>query len=120
LVKGRFRLNKKDVDIHRIILCSNLKLKLKEVKNKLLNNEEVPLSSFFTKECFYLHTEEELKALESAIKKQLAECEKALKNRCIECANYNPKKRECLKHGDVPIEYVYQRNDCPDFDFCPF
>ncbi len=55
-------LNKKDVDIHRIILCSNLKLKLKEVKNKLLNNEEVPLSSFFTKECFYLHTEEELKA----------------------------------------------------------
>ena len=57
------------------------------------------------------------KAEYEAIKKQLADCEKSLKNRCIECANYNPKTRQCLKHGDVPTEYVYQRNDCPDFDF---
>ena len=55
-----------------------------------------------------------------AIKKQLADCEKSLKNRCIECSNYNPKTRQCLKHGDVPIEYVYQKNDCPGYDWLPF
>lgn len=27
-----------------------------------------------------------------AIKKQIAECEQALKNRCIECSNFNKKK----------------------------
>ena len=55
-----------------------------------------------------------------SIKKQLAELEQSLKNRCIECANYNPKTRQCLKHGDVPTEYVYQRNDCPEWDWLPF
>lgn len=55
-------LEKKDADIHRIVLCSNLKLKLKEMKNKISNNESVPFKGFFTKDCFYLHTEEELKS----------------------------------------------------------
>ena len=55
-----------------------------------------------------------------SIKKQIAELEQSLKNRCIKCANYNPKTRQCLKHGDVPTEYVYQRNDCPEWDWLPF
>ena len=29
--------------------------------------------------------------------KQIAECEQALKNRCIECSNFNKKKGECSK-----------------------
>lgn len=55
-----------------------------------------------------------------ALKLKLIEIEEALKHRCIECANYNPKTRQCLKHGDVPTEYVYQRNDCPEWDWLPF
>ena len=39
------------------------------------------------------------KAEYEAIKKQIAECEQELKNRCIECSNFNKKKGECLKHG---------------------
>ena len=45
-----------------------------------------------------------------AIKKQIAECEQALKNRCIECS----------KHGFVPVEFIYQKNDCLDYDWLPF
>lgn len=55
-----------------------------------------------------------------AIKKQIAECEQALKHRCIECSNFNKKKGECLKHGFVPVEFVYQKNECEGFDYLPF
>lgn len=60
------------------------------------------------------------KAEYETVKKQLADCEKSLKNRCIECASYNPKKQECLTHGVIPPEYIYQRNDCPDYSYLPF
>ena len=60
------------------------------------------------------------KAEYEAIKKQIAECEQALKNRCIECSNFNKKKGECLKHGFVPVEFIYSRNDCEYWDWLPF
>ena len=60
------------------------------------------------------------KAEYEAIKKQLADCEKSLKNRCIECANYNPKTRQCLKHGFVPADFIYSKNDCEYWDWLPF
>ena len=51
---------------------------------------------------------------------QQKEIEQALKNRCIECVNYNKKNGECLKHGFVPVEFIYQKNDCDGFDYLPF
>jgi hypothetical protein len=60
------------------------------------------------------------KAEYDTIKLKIVELNEALKNRCIECSNFNKKKGECIKHGFVPVEYVYQRNDCPEYDFCPF
>ncbi len=55
-----------------------------------------------------------------SIKKQIAELEQSLKNRCIECSNFNKKKNECIKHGCIPRDVVYEKNDCPDYDFLPF
>lgn len=60
------------------------------------------------------------KAEYEAIKKQIAECEQALKNRCIECSNFNKKKGECLKHGFVPADFIYSKNDCEYWDWLPF
>lgn len=54
-------LEKKDVDIHRIVLCSNLKLTLRDIKRGISNGQDVPMSTFFTKDCFYLFSEEELR-----------------------------------------------------------
>ncbi len=55
-----------------------------------------------------------------SIKKQLAELEQSLKNRCIECSNFNAKKNECLKHGFVPADFIYSKNDCEYWDWLPF
>lgn len=55
-----------------------------------------------------------------SIKKQLAELEQSLKNRCIECSNFNKKKNECIKHGFVPADFIYSKNDCEYWDWLPF
>ena len=55
-----------------------------------------------------------------ALKLKLIEIEEALKHRCIECSNFNKKKNECIKHGCIPRDVVYEKNDCPDYDFLPF
>lgn len=55
-----------------------------------------------------------------SIKKQIAELEQSLKNRCIECSNFNKKKNECFKHGFVPADFIYSKNDCEYWDWLPF
>lgn len=55
-----------------------------------------------------------------ALKLKLIEIEEALKHRCVECSNFNAKKNECFKHGCIPRDVVYEKNDCPDYDFLPF
>jgi DNA polymerase-3 subunit alpha len=60
---------KEDVDDHRVLLCTNLNTSFAQVKQKLDNNEDVSLSSFFKSDNYHIpsyeemakfHTEEEL------------------------------------------------------------
>jgi len=53
-------LEKKDAAIHRVAICSNLKLTLPDVNKKLQLKEDVPMSGFFKEDCFYLPSNEEL------------------------------------------------------------
>ncbi len=55
-----------------------------------------------------------------ALKLKLIEIEEALKHRCVECSNFNAKKNECFKHGFVPADFIYSRNDCEYWDWLPF
>lgn len=32
-------------------------------------------------------------------------------NRCINCEHY---QGACTKHGDIPADYLYTPNECPD------
>jgi len=61
--------NQTDAIDQRILLCNNLKTTLPEVNRKLSNNEDVPMSTFFVSDKYYilspeemadLHTEEEI------------------------------------------------------------
>lgn len=55
-----------------------------------------------------------------ALKIKLIEIKEALKHRCVECSNFNAKKNECLKHGLVPADFIYSKNDCEYWDWLPF
>jgi DNA polymerase-3 subunit alpha len=44
----------------RVLLCSALKITLPEISNKIINNEKVPMSSFFTSEKYYILSYEEM------------------------------------------------------------
>ena len=55
-----------------------------------------------------------------ALKLKLIEIEEALKHRCVECSNFYTKKNECFKHGFVPADFIYTKNDCEQYDFLPF
>ena len=61
--------NQKDAIDQRILLCNNLKTTLPEINRKLSNEEDVPMSTFFISDKYYilspeemqdLHTEEEI------------------------------------------------------------
>lgn len=51
---------KKDAEIQRIALCSTLKLELPNVMKRLSLGQDVPMSSFFTCDDFFLPTQENL------------------------------------------------------------
>lgn len=53
-------LNKCDAKIQRIALCASLKLKIKEVSEKIQNKEQVPLESFFVSDTFSVLSQQEL------------------------------------------------------------
>lgn len=44
----------------RVLLCSSLKTTLPEISQKIVNNEKVPLSTFFTSERYYILSSEEM------------------------------------------------------------
>lgn len=53
-------LKKEDAEIQRIALCSSLKMKMSDVKEKLSTGQKVPMSGFFTSDMYYIHTKDEL------------------------------------------------------------
>lgn len=53
-------INREDAAIQRIALCSNLKLELPQVELNLAQNKDVPMSSFFTCDDFFLPTNDDL------------------------------------------------------------
>lgn len=47
----------------RVLLCSSLKTTLPEISNKIINNEKVPLSSFFVSDKYYILSPNEMKEI---------------------------------------------------------
>ena len=47
----------------RVLLCSSLKVTLPEISNKIINNEKVPLSSFFTSDKYYILSSDEMQEI---------------------------------------------------------
>ena len=47
----------------RVLLCSSLKTTLPDVSNKIINNQEVALSTFFTSDKYYILSPEEMNQL---------------------------------------------------------
>lgn len=54
---------KEDANDQRILLCNNLKTTFPEISRKISNDEEVPLSCFFTSDNFHILSQEEIHAL---------------------------------------------------------
>jgi len=54
---------KEDSNDQRILLCNNLKTTFPEISRKISNNENVPLSCFFTSDNFHLLSQEEMNAI---------------------------------------------------------
>ena len=52
--------NQKDAIDQRILLCNNLKTTLPEINRKLANNEDVPMSTFFISDKYYILSPEEM------------------------------------------------------------
>lgn len=51
---------KADAVDQRVLLCGSLKTTLPDISNKIINNQEVPLSTFFTSENYYILSPEEM------------------------------------------------------------
>ena len=55
--------NQKDAIDQRILLCNNLKTTLPEINRKLSNDEDVPMSTFFVSDKYYILSPEEMQEL---------------------------------------------------------
>ena len=55
--------NQKDAIDQRILLCNNLKTTLPEINRKLSNEEDVPMSTFFISDKYYILSPEEMQEL---------------------------------------------------------
>jgi len=51
----------------RVLLCSSLKLTLPDISNKIINNEKIPLSSFFTSDKYYILSDEEMQVIHDSV-----------------------------------------------------
>lgn len=54
---------KEDANDQRVLLCNNLKTTFPEISRKISNDEEVPLSCFFTSDNFHILSQEEINSL---------------------------------------------------------
>ncbi len=57
--------NRADADDQRILLCNNIKTTLPEIASKLANNEDAPMSCFFTSNNYHILSQEEISSLHS-------------------------------------------------------
>ena len=51
----------------RVLLCSSLKTTLPEISQKIINNEKVPLSSFFTSDKYYILSPKEMEEIHDSV-----------------------------------------------------
>ena len=89
----------------RVLLCSSLKTTLPEISKKIINEEKVPLSSFFTSDKYYILSPEEMSEIHDK-----EELENTLKIDSL-CEDYNilispqlPDFR--CPNKQTPIEYI--------------
>lgn len=54
---------REDAVDQRILLCNNLKTTFPEISRKISNNEDVPLSCFFTSDSYHIPSQEEIASL---------------------------------------------------------
>ena len=54
---------KEDANDQRVLLCNNLKTTFPEISRKISNDEDVPLSCFFTSDNFHILSQEEMNSL---------------------------------------------------------
>lgn len=57
---------KEDAVDQRILLCNNLKTTFPEISRKISNDEEVPLSCFFTSDNYHIPSQEEIQTIHTA------------------------------------------------------
>jgi DNA polymerase-3 subunit alpha len=57
---------KEDSVDQRILLCNNLKTTFTEISRKISNDEDIPLSCFFTSENYHIPSQEEIKDIHTA------------------------------------------------------
>ena len=51
----------------RVVLCSSLKVTLPEISQKIINNEKIPMSTFFTSDKFYILSPKEMEKIHDKI-----------------------------------------------------
>lgn len=89
----------------RVLLCSSLKMTLPDVSQKILNNENVPLSSFFRSDRYHIVSCDEMQSIHSP---------EELENTLLidqMCEEYNILSAPTLPHfvcpeNQTPIEYL--------------
>lgn len=91
----------------RVLLCSSLKTTLPEISQKIINNEKVPLSSFFTSDKYYILSPEEMSAIhdEEEINNTLkinSQCEEYDILLSPQLPSFN------CPNNETPIEYIRQ------------
>lgn len=67
---------RKDAEDQRILLCSALRTTLKEVREALVNNEEIGMSGFFQSDSYHMPSQVEMEALHEGYEEELhnADC----------------------------------------------
>lgn len=89
----------------RVLLCSSLKTTLPEISQKIVNNEKVPLSSFFTSDKYYILSPKEMEEIHDAVElKNTVKIDKM-------CEDYDILTSPALPNfqcpdNQQPIEYI--------------
>lgn len=89
----------------RVVLCSSLKVTLPEISQKIINNEKIPMSTFFTSDKYYILSPKEMEKIHDKI-----ELRNTLKIDDM-CEDYDILLPPTLPNFDcpdkqTPIEYI--------------
>jgi DNA polymerase-3 subunit alpha len=88
---------KEDASDQRVVLCTNMNTTLREIHQKIINEEDVGLGNFFKYDHYYLHSYDEMRAL--------GHTEEELTNTlkiADMCEHYNIKQKPKLPKFPVP------------------